>query len=342
MAALGTYYFNGLTFSTAIAIYTDANFTTLAPDGYYSDSVVSRRQLNGVLLVSQPCASCSSAACGDAVTVSIAGSGVFNANINLGNNTGAVIIYIYGGVNVPVGMLGSYNGATYNRLTAKDNHNGIILLDGSGATVDYAGVGNQSSGLATYIGNQNASLVGSYTTSPAGACSQGDTPENYTLSGASYTAQGTFSSFSVANSEVGYSSDSSSVASPVFTMVVPKTASTPITLNLKIFAPMCLTDFAWEVACPVNLLSFAGSGAQSDTSCSSNTSTYYFARNATGVAAPFTIDTNVKPETGNWVFTNQDGSSYLNDTNEYQFYILDNSTYIRVRRGVVTAVGDCV
>jgi len=105
---------------------------------------------------------------------------------------------------------------------------------------------------------------------------------------------------------------------------------------------MCSTDFVWQANCAITLPSFAGSGAQSDTSCSSNTSTYYFARNATGVAAPFTIDTNVKPETGNWVFTNQDGSSYLNDTNEYQFYILDNSTYIRVRRGVVTAVGDCV
>jgi len=341
MAALGTYYFNGLTFATAVSIYTDIALTTLAPDGYYSDSVVSRRQLNGVLQAAANCPACT-VACGDSVTVSIAGSGVFNANINLGNDIGAVIIYYYGGATVPDGILALYNSVYHNRLTSKDNHNGVVLLDGSGTTVDYAGIGNQGTSSATYVGNQNSSLVGSYTTPPSGACSQGDTPENYILSGGSYTAQGTYASFAVGSTEVGYSSDSSTLTSPVFTMVVPKSSLTPTNLNLLISSPMCSTDFVWQTNCAITLPSFAGSGAQSDTSCSANTSTYYFARNATGVASPFTIDTNVKPETGNWVFTNQDGSSYLNDTNEYQFYILDNSTYIRVRRGVVTAVGDCV
>ena len=92
------------------------------------------------------------------------------------DTTGAVVLYFYMGTSVPDGVLTTYDGVIYNRLTAKNNHNGVVLLDGAGATVDYAGILNQASGLPTYVGNQNAALVGSYTNTPGGSCVQGTTP----------------------------------------------------------------------------------------------------------------------------------------------------------------------
>ena len=58
MAQLGIYYFNGTSFSTASAIYTNAALTTLAPDGFYSNAGIVRQQLNGILLNAQSCDTC--------------------------------------------------------------------------------------------------------------------------------------------------------------------------------------------------------------------------------------------------------------------------------------------
>lgn len=54
----GTYYFDGINFAQASALFTDAALTTLAADGFYSQNGIVRQQLNGVLLNSQPCSDC--------------------------------------------------------------------------------------------------------------------------------------------------------------------------------------------------------------------------------------------------------------------------------------------
>ena len=55
---LSTFYFDGTSFATATAVYTNATLTTLAPDGYYSNEVLVRQQLNGVLLNATTCTTC--------------------------------------------------------------------------------------------------------------------------------------------------------------------------------------------------------------------------------------------------------------------------------------------
>jgi hypothetical protein len=52
------YYLNGPTLSTATAVFTDATLLTCASDGYYSDTIVRRRQVGCVLQVAQTCPSC--------------------------------------------------------------------------------------------------------------------------------------------------------------------------------------------------------------------------------------------------------------------------------------------
>jgi hypothetical protein len=58
MATNATYYINANSLEEATAIYTDAELNTLAADGFYSDSNISREQLNGVLLPAQECQTC--------------------------------------------------------------------------------------------------------------------------------------------------------------------------------------------------------------------------------------------------------------------------------------------
>jgi hypothetical protein len=58
MSTNATYYINAETFTEASAIFTDSELTVLAADGFYSDSNVSREQLNGVLLPALECQTC--------------------------------------------------------------------------------------------------------------------------------------------------------------------------------------------------------------------------------------------------------------------------------------------
>ena len=339
MAALGTYCFDGLNFSQATSLFTDSGLTTLAPDGWYSQGGIIRQQLNGVLLNAQPCGTCL-VACGSGVDASFSSNGFFSADIDLANDTGAVILYFYMGSSIPDGVLTTYNGSTYNRLTCEGNHNTYTIVDGSNTQVDYSGINNQGTGRITYVGNSNTSLLSDspYNTTPSGTCTSGDKPQNYTYTGSSYVAQGTYETVTVASNEIGVNPGG---ASRVFTMVVPKTSASPSTINLLIGAPMCGTFFRWEVDCPVALPSFTASAAQSTTACAASTTTYYFARNATGTSNAFVVDTNTTPNVGNWVFSDANGSAYLNDTSTIQYYIIANTTAIGVRNGVVVSSVNC-
>ncbi len=332
MATLGTYYFDGTSFNNATAVYTDAALTTLAPDGFYSNESIVRQQLNGILLNAQTCGSCA-VDCGSGVSANVSANGWFDANVNLANSTGAVVLYCYLTSSIPDGIDVTYNALHYNRLTCEFNHNGVTLVDGSGTQVDYAGINNQGTGLPTYVGNENAGLVGSYTSVP-----------EYLFSAASstYINQGTTRNFTVVNNQVGFATDTSTpTSSPVFTMVIPKTLASVTNINVQFFAPINGTVFNWQIACPTALPSFQGSTLQSATTCATNTATYYFVRNAHGTSVPFTIDTNTVPIVGNFVFTDANGSTYLNDTNTIQYVIVNNNTALGIRNGVVVSSASC-
>jgi hypothetical protein len=339
MASLGTYYFDGLSFAQATAVYTDAALTTLAADGYYSQSSLVRQQLNGVLLNATDCSTCYTA-CNANISENISLNGIFSADIDMANTTGAVVLYFYMGSAIPDGVVGSYNSVYYNRLTCHNNHNGVTLKDGSGTTVDYSGVGNQGTGKPTYVGNQNSGLVSNspYNSITASCPTEGGQPDNYNYVNGSYVNLGTSTAVVVSNPMVGYASDPDS---PVFTMVIPKALATPTPVNVTIYAPMCSTVFKWQTTCPAALPSFTGTALQATAACGFAVTTYYFARNATGTAAPFTIDTNTIPEIGNFVFTDVNGTTYLNDTASLQYVVVNNATAIGIRNGVVVSSAAC-
>lgn len=58
MPTNATYYIDAETLEEASAVYSDAELNTLAADGFYSDSNISREQSNGVLLPAVECETC--------------------------------------------------------------------------------------------------------------------------------------------------------------------------------------------------------------------------------------------------------------------------------------------
>ena len=337
MAQLGTYCFDGDTFAQAYALYTDNALTNLAPDGFYAQGQIVRQQLNGILLNAQPCSACL-VPCGEGIAASISNqNGLFTVDIDVANSTGAVVLYFFMGTTIPDGVDIIWNSTHYNRLTCAGN-NGSTLIDGAGNNVDYAGINNQGTGLPTYVGNSNNSLLADSPYNTAATCpTAGGAPENYTYISGNYVAQGTTTNVTVVSDQIGYAA----TGSPVFTAVIPKGSATPTTLRLDIYAPMCGTAFRYEIDCPITLPTFTASPAQLDIGCSNATVDYYFARNATGTALPFTQDTNERPVVGNFVFTTGDGSTYLNDTNAIAYYNMDNNQVIGVRNGVVISIQAC-
>jgi hypothetical protein len=59
MAVSSSYYINGPSLESATAVFIDSSLLTCAPDGFYSDGVISREQVSCVLLPQQSCPSCS-------------------------------------------------------------------------------------------------------------------------------------------------------------------------------------------------------------------------------------------------------------------------------------------
>ena len=53
--SVGNYYFDTATFANATALFTDTGLTQLAPNGFYSDNIIVKEQLNGTLKSSQQC-----------------------------------------------------------------------------------------------------------------------------------------------------------------------------------------------------------------------------------------------------------------------------------------------
>ena len=87
---LGTYFFDGSSFTSATAIYLTSALTTPAPDGYYSQGGVYRLQSGGLLGPVVSCPACT-ILCGDPI-LGIGSSGKFTINLQLGSTPGAAIL----------------------------------------------------------------------------------------------------------------------------------------------------------------------------------------------------------------------------------------------------------
>ena len=359
MGQLGLYYFNGNSFAQATSVFTDSDLTTLAPDGYYSNAGIVRQQLLGILLSAETCSTCC-VPCNALVSVFESTNGVYSSCLELGSGTGAVIFriqvqepdnFVY-----PVGTIITHDGSNYNRFTIKGNHNGIEFEDQNGNQIDYAGINNNPTD-PTYVGVYagDTTFVDTYDQTPTDPCGPLDQLEDYTYESVtgSFVEQGTYQTVVVNNNQVGFLDIASGNASKPYTLVFPKTNAASTFADMLNYSPLCTTSMRWEVECPAQLPFFDAEFSNESIPFCTDTptfNTYYFARNSDGynyATQQFDLDTNTTPDVGNFVFTQSDGSVYLNDTSTAYYYYVDIPSspgvgeYIKVRNGVVIEKGPC-
>lgn len=227
MATSSTYYLDAPSLASATVVYLDDSLITLAPDGYYSDGVIVRQQVDGKLLPAQTCGSCVDP-CGGNISVSGL-QGVYYLDIDLGTDIGAVKIR-FDPAFVPDGIQATFNSVIYNGLSSPS----FGYLKGT-------------AGLPTYIGD-----VASSCDLPNGS------PyvlNEFEYQNGSFVSLGTTKSVVMTGSQLALTSNAPGNS----LMVIPKTQATPSILSLEMIGPCAGTVFSINVSCPAPLTTFGSS-----------------------------------------------------------------------------------
>jgi hypothetical protein len=261
MATSASYYLNAPSLGSATAVFTNEGLTTLAADGFYSNGVIVREQVSGVLLPQQTCPTCATP-CGETINAS-GGQGIYLLDLDTGSTGGDVgaIIVRFDPYGVPDGIRATLGANVYNKLTSP--------VDGLHQS--------STSGNFTYVGQTGADCGISGTTYPA--------LTEFSYNGTSFVATGDTQSITVNAGDV-----SLGVSAPGSTMmVIPKLTASPSIINFEVVGPCSGTAWQMSVACPELLTGFSSSvsAVSSAAACAlSETVTYY---NASLADTPGTV-----------------------------------------------------
>jgi len=123
MANFGTYYIDAATFSDATTIFTDATFTTVAPDGIYQFNGIHRTLTSGVLGSITFCPTCC-AGCSSTYLYPIpAAKNQYHtvcSDVGQATNTAIVIKFKFTGtpVGYPLGLAATFQNINYDGVTS--------------------------------------------------------------------------------------------------------------------------------------------------------------------------------------------------------------------------------
>lgn len=308
MATQSTYYLNGPSLSSATAVFTDANLTTCAPDGYYRQGNIVRQLVGCVLLPPQTCPSCADA-CDGGLIESATGYAVFNVPIDTGSNpsdVGAIII-TFNPLATPDGIQAELNGVIYNSVSSENE-----------------GFLSAPTNFTTFVGT-SAGDCGLVAGSPY-------VLDVYSWYNSAFGPTATTENVSILPTQMHLTAGPPGVC----TMVVPKTTPTPSIITVKITSPCPTNDFALNVNCPVLLNSFPCSTGfpESNTACASDEGeTYYYVHvnGASGVLGLY-----------DWVFSDQYGENVLTSGYYKSAACPAANEWFRVEDGIITEFGTCL
>jgi hypothetical protein len=307
-----TYYINGASFGISTAIYTDPEFTTCAPDGFYSfEGTV--RELSGCVL--QPIGICDECIlpCGELLNVSRL-DGYYVLPLSVGSDLGAIgVRFTTGGI--PKGIRVTYDGTVYNKLSdSVFGYHGTTTVDGFTylGTSTNACVDNGMGGVPLLINSPYSLLRNVWSPSLQ-----------------SFVISGTSESVTVVAGDINVEPAWNSTA----VMVIPKTSITPTSLLVEVSAP-CSGSAAWSIQalCPVVLTSFASTAAAVSpaAACASGSSETYYNYPISGTAG--------NPAVNDFVFLDENGEFPLDFPAWYKF---GTSAFQTNDFGVITSIVSC-
>ena len=261
MATSASYYLNAPSLGSATAVFSNDTLTTLAADGFYSNGVIVREQVSGVLLPQQTCPTCATP-CGETINAS-GGQGIYLLDLDTGTTVGDVgaVIVRFDPYGVPDGIKATLGVNVYNKVTSP--------VDGLHQS--------STSGNFTYVGQTSGDCGISGTTYPA--------LTEFSYNGTAFVATGDTQSITVNAGDVslGASAPGSTM------MVIPKLTASPSIINFEVVGPCSGTAWQMSVDCPVLLTGFSSSvmAATSVAVCElTETVTYY---NASLANTPGTV-----------------------------------------------------
>ena len=312
MATSSTYYLNAPSLASATGVFTDANMTTCAPNGFYSDGLVVRELVDCVLLPQQSCPSCAFECPASGVTWStfpLGQTGVFSVDIDAGSATGAIEI-TFNPNDTPIGIIGVYNGVGYSAVSS----------------VNFGYLASAAPQLPVFLGDtaDNCGIVANspYTNLPV-----------YKWDGAT-----SFTLTSFTQNETVISPQMQLTLGPPGNcrMVIPKTSATPTDVRVYILV-LCSTysAFTLDVTCPAALPSFDSSegGGSSNAACSSAVNQTYYYSQVNGVGDELGLY--------DMVFSDPNGQFPLPDGFYQSPDVPAPNNWFRVVNGVIVLFGPC-
>ncbi len=220
------FFLDAPTLALSSRVFLDSGMTVCAPDGYYSDGITTRMQTGCNLLPAEKCPSCGE--CQGQITDLQSNEGVYYVSFETGTDTGAVIVILYADSSVG-GIKATHEGNDFNELS----------------TQQY-GLKAGTAGLFTYIGG---------TAYDCGIDGSMYLLDEYEYVDPSYNPLGTTTNITVTTGEVNLT-----VGDPGdCIMVIPKTTTSPSTVDITIVGPCPGTILYLGVSCPIKLPAFNAS-----------------------------------------------------------------------------------
>tara|TARA_R110000765_G_scaffold62806_1_gene122020 strand:+ start:3283 stop:8727 length:5445 start_codon:yes stop_codon:yes gene_type:complete len=313
--ASGTYYLNGSDLANSTGVYTTAALTTGDTAGFYSDGTIVREQtLSGVLPSLGVAATCGNCLpdCGTILSEQDA-MGIYTATIDLDSGgagtTGAVVIKLTPtttGGGIPVGILASYDGVEYNKLSSAN----FGQLESSVST-NYTVVGTTASDCLITLPSTEYYL-------------------KYLASGFTYAIEGGSEEIAVVAGDI----NTTATVPGMCVMVIPRLAAAPSTMEVKILAPCKGGSWYLEVECPAVItatLTSSVSVISSVIACTLPRTTNHYFVHTDGT-------TGGGPQLYSYVFIDANGATPA--MNGWISYIA-GPTWWQIQDGIIIATAAC-
>lgn len=235
-------YWSGISFDTALELYSDVNLTVPAPDGWYSVGGIYREISGGILGPPQTCPACLFP-CGVPM-VGNGAQGQYVIDMDLGNSTGAAMIF-FNPMSVPDRCTWTYDGVSASEYSHVD----FGYLEGILGDTNFP-----NPDCATWCGPNICNATGSGGATYAGTINTWN-GVNFVNTGAPvtmgpYTNQASGGTDLVGNFSTGWALGYGA------TMVIPKPNITPTNLTITVDGPCGGTLFNVTAICPIELNMF--------------------------------------------------------------------------------------
>ena len=324
-----TKYFNAPTFSEATTVYDDDLLSTVSVDGYYSDGVVTRYQLTGVLGLNATCPTCVTYACTSGVTIPTVDVARYDLKTTFGTAIGAIKLTVSNLGLYPIGI-----------QLMKDNVEYDVKFSSTDTAFEALG---QINAPVTF----DLSFFSSGATAPCSAYNFSSLSlPTYMYNGTTWATDDVLSTVSLTNKRGATTEESLDT----LILYVPKTSATDFTLRTIAVAPCGGASLATPISigCPVALPAFDISGPQPNqgAACASQATTQLYV----GYVSGATVGSDIRINLNDFIFDDANGNVKASDN----WYGLASENivggqvnpsfpkaFMKVEDGIVVKIGTC-